>query len=282
MKNKIACIIAISLLLVCVAPVFAVKPSSNLAAAQKVAWNLSADVMPVPPYGSGDIPGSDEASKLIVNQPNGAVEVVLNGVMNNLNPDTTYTVYLSNSYTPYEYTGWDITGDWILRAVLGSSYDHDYTFTQTGESFGGTGGYPATGPPYSITETVTGTINPLTGEITLRSDYNTGYWYTATATIASDGSISGTFKSYDQGTGSPWYSTSGTAVKTHTGNTGWPGLFTSTVQPFTFTTDEYGSGNWHINLKNDNFPGDGTYDLSVWINKGGTILISDVFTVVVE
>lgn len=32
------------------APVLAVKPSKNLASAEKVPWNLSADVMKVPPY----------------------------------------------------------------------------------------------------------------------------------------------------------------------------------------------------------------------------------------
>ena len=31
--------------------VLAAKPATNQAGAQKVTWNLSADVMPVPPYG---------------------------------------------------------------------------------------------------------------------------------------------------------------------------------------------------------------------------------------
>jgi len=81
-----------------------VKPTGNLAGAEKVPWNLSADVMPVPPYGSRDILGSDTASKLIVNQPNGAVEVTITGVMNGLHPDTTYTIYLSKEYI--DNTGW--------------------------------------------------------------------------------------------------------------------------------------------------------------------------------
>ena len=54
-------IIAIDLLLIA-APAFAVKPES---AAQFIDWNLSGDVMPVPPWGLADIPGSDTASKLI-------------------------------------------------------------------------------------------------------------------------------------------------------------------------------------------------------------------------
>ncbi|MBN1971797.1 MAG: hypothetical protein JW870_20730 [Candidatus Delongbacteria bacterium] len=146
-----------------------VKPEGNLAGAVEVPWNLSGDVMPVPPYGSIDIPGSDTASKLIVNQPNGSVKVTLTGVMSGLVPNTEYTVYLANAYVPDK-----------------------------------------------------------------------------------------------------WY----------------PGLFTSTVQPFTFITDEYGSGSWHINLRDSDFVnGAGTYTLSVWIvakvvNK--TILISDNFEVVVD
>ncbi|GAH31234.1 unnamed protein product [marine sediment metagenome] len=58
---------------------FAVKPAGNLAGAEKVEWNLSGDVMPSPPWGLHDIPGSDTASKLIVNQPNGNTEVAITG-----------------------------------------------------------------------------------------------------------------------------------------------------------------------------------------------------------
>ena len=254
--------------------------------AQTYAWYLSADVMPVPPYGSRDIPGSDSASKLIVNQPNGAVEVTITGVMNGLTPNTVYTVYLSKGYTPYVYTGWSIMGDWTFRGVYsGSNYDHDYTITQqTGNIFSGTGGYPAGGPPYSITETINGTIDAMTGEITLfYIDYdNSNYWSVATGIINPDGTITGTWGNDSQGYGHPWYSISGNAVKTHTGSTGWPGLFTGTVQPFTFTTDDSGSGSWHVNLRNSDFSETGTFTLSVWINVGLTILISDNFEVVVD
>ncbi len=71
-----------------------VKPT-NLAGAVKVPWNLSGNVMPIPPYSYYDIPGSDTASKLIVNQPNGNTEVTITGVMNGLESNTTYTVILS-------------------------------------------------------------------------------------------------------------------------------------------------------------------------------------------
>ena len=145
---------------------FAAKPAGNLAGAIKVPWNLSADVMPVPPYGSKDIPGSDTASKLIVNQPNGNTEVTITGAMNGLNPNTTYTVYLSKGYDLH---------------------------------------------------------------------------------------------------------------------TTWPGLFTGTVPDFTFMTDGYGVGSWHINLRDANFPGSETYTLSVWINEtGGTMLVSDNFQVTAD
>ncbi|MBN1367671.1 MAG: hypothetical protein JW967_07075 [Dehalococcoidales bacterium] len=112
MKKVIIVFISVILLTLLIAfPAYA-KPADNMAGAVKVAWNLSAAVMPVPPYGSQDIPGSDTASKLIVNQPNGKVEVAMTGAMKGLNADTTYTVYLSKCYEPYVDTGWDIEGDW--------------------------------------------------------------------------------------------------------------------------------------------------------------------------
>jgi hypothetical protein len=264
-----------------------VKPDSNNAGAMEVGWNLSGDIMPVPPYGLHDIPGSDTASKLIVNQPNGNTEATVTGVMNGLDPNTTYTVYLSKTYTPYVFTGWSVVGTWVLRLHYGgSTFDHDVVIdVQENGEFTGTGGYPASAePPYSYpyNETVSGTINVMTGEITLHSDYQNTYYYDAIGTIASDGTMSGTWHGVNQPTYT-WESISGQAVKTHTGNSSWPGLFTSSIQPFTFVTDEYGSGSWHVNLKNADFPGNGAYELSIWINdSGGTILISDVFDVAVE
>ena len=257
--------------------VFAVKPAGNLAGAEEVAWNLSGAVMPMPPYGLSDIPGSDTASKLIVNQPNGATEVAITGIMNGLNPNTAYTVRLENEYTPYEFTGWDITGGWTFIAEYYSGkYEHKYNITQDsmGE-FTGTGSY----------ETIYGIVDPFLGTITFfHSDYNNGYWYEATGTIdPATGAISGTWGNDSQGYGHPWYSTLGNAIKNHTGDIWSTGLFTSTVPPFTFTTDDYGSGSWHLNLRDSNFPGPGTYMLSVWINKpGASILVSDNFTVVVD
>lgn len=267
---------------------FAAKPAGNLAGAIKVPWNLSADVMPVPPYGSRDIPGSDTVSKLIVNQPNGATEVTITGAMNGLNPDTTYTVYLSKSYTPYVFTGWNVKGTYILRFVYGGNWDHDIVIdVQSDGTFSGTGGYPAVDDPlynYPYNETITGTIDVMTGAVTIHSVYENSYWYDAIGTIAPDGKMSGTFTATNISTPSVWYSISGKAVKTHTGNVGWPGLFNSaTVPAFTFVTDAYGAGSWHVNLRDADFYGPSIYSLSVWINAaGGTMLISDVFEVIVE
>jgi len=278
MKKAIVFILIVALiLLVTPGTVFAAKPAGNLAGAIKVPWNLSADVMPVPPYGSRDIPGSDTASKLIVNQPNGNTEVTITGAMNGLNPNTTYTVYISKGYTPY--VPLDITGTYTWL-VLGT-YHHDLVITTQNPdgTFSGTGGYPAGSSPYTnpgqTPEVITGQVtgNHIAFTTTYLGPYNPGYSATVSGTIAADGSMSGT---------SPWewHTTSGAATLA-SGSTGWPGLFTSTVQPFTFVTDEYGAGSWHANLRDADLPGEGpTYKLSVWINEaGGTMLISNTFQV---
>ena len=263
-----------------------VKPTGNLAGAEEVAWNLSVDVMPVPPYGSSDIPGSSTASKLIVNQPNGNVEVAVTGVMNGLTPESTYTVYLANGYTPYVYTGWNITGDWVLNVTIGSvDYPEETVFLQMGNSIPGstslTGSLLYGSSLWNIYE---GSV--IGSTIDFRAYYNplpsrtVHFW----GTIAEDGTMSGDWADDDPYTRSGvWTSTEGVAEKTHTGDDWYTGLFNSTVPPFTFTTDADGSGSWHVNLRDSDFYGPGTYELSVWINKpGATILISDSFSVVVD
>ena len=263
-----------------------VKPTGNLAGADEVLWHLSADVMPVPPYGSCDILGSASASKLIVNQPNGSVEVAVTGVMNGLDPNTDYTVYLSKSYEPY-VLGWNVVGTWVLRLHFGASiYDHDVVIeVQSDGTFEGTGGWPASDdPPYNnpYNETVYGTIDIMTGVIEFHSDYENSYFYDATGTIASDGTMSGNWT----GSGQPtytWESISGQATNNHTGDTWSQGSFKG-QQWFQFTTDANGSGSWHVNLKDSDFDNMAeTYTLSVWINKSGaSILVSDHFAVVVD
>ncbi|HBG74622.1 MAG: hypothetical protein A2X25_11360 [Chloroflexi bacterium GWB2_49_20] len=258
-------------------PALAVKPNG----ATFVDWNLSAAVMPVPPYGSMDIPGSDVASKLIVNQPNGNTQVTITGVMGGLNPNTTYTVYLSNGYTPYVFTGWNLNGVTGLefnstKWPSGNPYQHILNIS--GNSATGS----STGNTYSATVSVTGNA------VTIVAVYNIGsgaypYTYTAIGIISGSGMLSGTWTATD-GDGGTWNSTTGIAVKTYTGSAGWTGFFTSTIPAFTFTTDAYGTGSWHVNITEQNYTGSGPRDLSVWINKGSspTILISDVFSVIFE
>jgi len=148
-------------------PAGSLKSFSGLKAYEDIAWHLSGDVGPVPPYGSGDIPGSDTHSKLSVHQADGNSELALIGAMNGLEPTTIYTVLVSK-------------------------------------------GYFAT-PVY------------------------------------------------------------------------WPGLLTISLPSFTFTTDRYGTGIWHIQVSDTDFEGPGTYAVSVWINSPGrTVLISNTFMIQVR
>ena len=68
-------------------------------------------------------------------------------------------------------------------------------------------------------------------------------------------------------------------------NTVYPGLFTNKVPAFTFLNDPTGVNHWTFILLNADFPGPGTYTLSVWINESGTnttVLISDNFAVTIH
>jgi hypothetical protein len=245
----------------------------NLLGAKKYLWHLSGSVMPEPPYGSMDIPGSDTASKLVVHQKNKKEIIKLKGVMKGLHPNTTYTVYLSNGYTPYQDTGWDLTGNYVFDFEWnGAGYPNDVVLTQTGSNITGSIYYPNQSSP-TVTGTVVGSISG--NAVTLTVDYDDRpYNRTMTGTIDSTGNITGNWSddnspTYDNGS---WATTSGNAVKTHTGDTGWPGLLTG-VSPFTFKTNCKGKAIWHYKL---NMP---VTALSVWINEAGaTMLISDSIT----
>jgi hypothetical protein len=268
---------------IAIAPVAAAKPADNTAGAKKVPWHLSGAVMPSPPWGLHDIVGSDTASKLVVNRPMGNTEATITGVMKGLDPNTVYRVSIANAWTTTQV--WDVTGTWVLSAL--SSYNHDYILSmqQYGGVITGSATYPAGQTP-SIYETIIGTVVGTT--VTIHGIYYsdaahtiaTGCEFDAILIInTADGSMSGTFIDNGGGGGS-LASTAGHANLVTIG-AGWPGLFNN-MQTFTFTTNGQGIGNWHINLKTADFPSSGTYDLSVWINRGSfTVLINDNFQVIV-
>ena len=110
---------------------------------------------------------------------------------------------------------WSITGEWDF--LCAGSYTHRYTITQTGDTFTGFGTYPAEGTVVYY-ELISGTINPITGQVTMNavyywnSDYTgpTGYTFTAALTIdPTDGSMNGILTSQNN---LPFVSTSGAAV----------------------------------------------------------------------
>ncbi len=259
-------LLAFAWLLFSAVPALGAK-TNNAGADKTYVWHLSGAVMPIPPYGLADIVGSDTASKLIVNQPNGNVSANLTGVMKGLMPNTTYTVYLSNPYV--KYIPGAIVGTWT---VMGS-YTHDITATIGPDgSFTGIGGYPSGAYPYTspgqTPEAIAGgqiTGNTITFTTTYAGPYDPGYTATVIGTIGVDGSITGNV---------PWlWSAPAGTVTLNSGNTGWPGQLTGT-EPFTFTTSSDGTGSWHYNFK-----GEAPGALSVWINSdAGTILISDPIT----
>lgn len=256
--------------------------------AVKYEFFLSGDVMPVPPYGGSDVEGSDERSKLIVNQPNGMNIANVTGVMKGLLPDTEYTVYFSNGYMPYMVSEvWNVVGDYVLHLDYnGTIYSHEISITSQEDGvLTGTGGYPDTGPPYSHEEEITGTLDGNT--ITLHSLYtttNAGYVYDVTITIAPDGTMTGTWEADEDGVTDRPLTIAPLALEYITeGSMGWPGLLSEDyLPPFTFTTDEEGHASWHVNIPCEAVNcEDGIEEFSVWINgAAGTVLISE--TVVLE
>jgi hypothetical protein len=127
-------------------PAMAVKPAAKGAGAKLVKWNLSGAVMPVPPYGSIDIPGSDTASKLMVTRPKGNNRAAITGVMNGLKPNTTYMVALSNGYTPFPVdSGWPglfTTKIPVFTFVTDASGSGSWHVNVKRASFPGAGAFP--------------------------------------------------------------------------------------------------------------------------------------------
>jgi hypothetical protein len=265
-KTILPILLATALLPLASGMALAAKPIGNNAGAVTYAWHLSGDVMPVPPYGSLDILGSDTASELIVNQPNGNVAAMVTGDMNGLHPNTTYTVYLSNTYIPYKVG--QVAGSYTMDVLYsGRTFTYDLTLSQSGTTI--TGDLYDQYLPGHLA--VSGTVNGNT--VTFSVTYPTNYQGTRTftGTIAS-GNLSGTWSETGSEHGSStWFTTGGSAIMgSGNSNERWPGQLSGTT-PFTFTTDDTGSGSWHYN-----FTGSAPPSFSVWVNEAGrTILISD-------
>jgi hypothetical protein len=173
------------------------------------------------PYGSADMPGSDTASKLIVNQPLGTTQVTITGAMNGLNPLTEYTVFLSNGYTKNVISKANVAGTWHINVLVDGSatvYPETLILTQTGSTI--TGVSLDTIPPGSLFGIFGGTV--VGNQVTIHSNKG-GLFVDLVGTIALDGSISGNWNDVPP-TGTrtgTWSSTSGAASFTLI-SAGWP------------------------------------------------------------
>ena len=247
----------------------ALGANTNPNGAITVPWNLSGAVMPVPPYGLHDIVGSDTASKLIFNQPNGKVSAMLTGVMKGLEPNMTYTVYLSNSYTKFTALA-NVAGPYTMDVLYESNhYFYNLTLTQTGNTIGGILHDPYLPGDLTVTGTLSG--NAVVFSVTYPTNYQGTR--TFTGTIDNTGNLSGDWTETGTENGADTWSTTGGSATLASGSTGWPGQLAGT-EPFTFTTSSDGTASWHYNFK-----GEAPSAMSVWINGGGaTILISDPIT----
>lgn len=256
--------------------------------AVKYDFFLSGDVMPVPPYGGSDIVGSDEMSKLIVNQPNGNIVANVTGIMKGLEPNIEYKVFIGNGYVPYTDLEIDLVGEYILEYYIsdlnGNKYPHQLVVTEQFEdgTFIGTG----IGINDGAIEIITGLLTDY--DMTLHSMYvntigdPTGYYYDSEIEIADDGTMEGSWIDSNAVTGIV-ISEGIVKITSTEGNTGYPGYLDSQVLPvFTFMTDDEGHASWHINIPIEAVNcEEGLEEFSIWINKGGsTILISE--TVVLE
>ncbi|MFX0054888.1 MAG: hypothetical protein ACFFAX_12585 [Promethearchaeota archaeon] len=119
------------------------------------------------------------------------------------------------TYFKYTVQGWNLEGDWVLRFVYGTNYDHDMTvtFQDADGTFEGIGGYPAGATTYTHPWTVTGKVDGNAIEFTIvygSGAPNPGYTVWATGTIAADGTMSGTWSSSTNQNGA-WSSLSGAA-----------------------------------------------------------------------
>ena len=113
--------------------------------------------------------------------------------------------WLTNHQWGSYLRNWDLTGDWVLEFdYLGASYVHDMVLV--GNTFTGTGGYPAGSQSYSVTWTVAGIIDGDNIDMRIEYDGST-YYVDVVGTIAQDGTMSGTWDNLSQE--GVWESTSG-------------------------------------------------------------------------
>ncbi len=130
-----------------------------------------------------------------------------------------YITFDAHQKTTNCVTHWDVTGNYDIGFVLDNDstvYTHDATFTQTGSSLTGSGGYPAGGPHTYAWDVTAGNVTGNT--ITLTVVYNSGAIGTTmhmTGTIANNGTMSGTWDDNFGGsrTGT-WSTSSGAATET--------------------------------------------------------------------
>ena len=118
MKKQVLTLAFVVIFFVATVSTIPIGMASQLASKpMKVDWHVTADIMPAPPYGTVDIPGSDTASKLTVTQPDGPTVLVLEGKMGGLNPFTTYQVMIANAYQPKGSPGEGWPGQLVLSVI---------------------------------------------------------------------------------------------------------------------------------------------------------------------
>jgi hypothetical protein len=109
-------------------------------------------------------------------------------------------VFLSKGYTPYVFTGWNVTGSWEINVeYLGTNYPETLILAQTGTAITGISlntNPPAAGSAFTIIDgSVVGDI------INIVADHDAGSLVVhLTGTIAGDGSMSGTWWDIAPGT----------------------------------------------------------------------------------
>ncbi len=260
---------------------------------------LSGDVMPTPPdgnYGLSDIEGSDIYSRLLVKQLNEDNVANVTGVIKGFDPETEYTVYISNGYeVDTSYPGLltsnipaftfetDEDGNGIFEVTLTND---DVTYEDGIELF--SVWINAPGATILISETVT-LVDMDIYDFYLSGDVMPSPPY-GTADIEDSDvksklivtpldedylvNVAGVMKELNPETEYTVYISNGYEV-----DTAFPGLLTSNIPAFTFITDEDGNGEWDVNIEDEDVTfEDGIELFSVWINDGVTILISDVVT----